>query len=345
MRLPFRPIHHWAELASQIDRFGIFQTQTIASKLAIPGTASNGTFLSDYFNETLCISGFLNFFNEDFSANVARPLQQYGTTLVEICVGVWGKHSFESRNSDMKRLTIVASAVIAVGAAAPAIAADLPARAPVYTKAPAIVDAAYNWSGFYAGINGGGAIGKVDWTNDGGLGDEGSHNLSGGTVGGQIGYRWQLNSWVFGLEGQGNWADFSGSNASNLSAVFGGPTTNQTKIDAFGLFTGQIGYAWDRTLFYVNGGAAVVDNKFTSVTTGPLGGIDTINNTRWGAAVGAGFEYAFAPNWSVGFQYDHLFLGTKDINDGFIADRIKEDVDLFTARVNYKFGGPLVARY
>jgi outer membrane immunogenic protein len=244
----------------------------------------------------------------------------------------------------MKRATILAAVALAVGAAAPAVAADLPARAPAtYTKAPAIVEPIYDWSGFYVGINGGGATGRVDWTDDSGLGDEGSHNPTGGTVGGQFGYRWQMSSWVFGLEAQGNWADFSGSNISNLSAVFGGTTTNQTKTDAFGLFTGQIGYAWDRALFYVNGGAAVVDNKYTSTTVGQ--GFDTINDTRWGAAVGAGFEYAFAPNWSVGFQYDHLFMGTKDINDGFITDNIKQDVDVFTARLNYKFGGPVVARY
>jgi outer membrane immunogenic protein len=245
----------------------------------------------------------------------------------------------------MKRVIILATAAIAVGAAAPAVAADLPARAHVYTKAPAMVQAAYDWSGFYIGINGGGATGHVDWSNDAGLGDEGSHNPSGGTVGGQIGYRWQMSSWVFGVEAQGNWADFSGSNVSNLSALFGGTTTNQTKVDAFGLFTGQIGYAVDRALFYVNGGAAVTDNKYTSITTGPLGGIDTLNDTRWGAAIGAGFEYAFAPSWSLGFQYDHLFMGTKDINDGFITDNIKQNVDLFTARLNYKFGGPVVARY
>ena len=122
-------------------------------------------------------------------------------------------------------------------------------------------------------------------------------------------------------------------------------TTNQTKIDSFGLFTGQIGYAWDRTLLYVKGGAAVTDNKYTSITTGV--GVDTANETRWGAAVGAGIEYAFVPGWSVGFEYDHLFMGNNDVvsNAGFIADHIKEDVDLFTARVNYKFGGPVGARY
>jgi outer membrane immunogenic protein len=241
----------------------------------------------------------------------------------------------------MNRLSLLAAAAIAVGAAAPALAADLPARAPApYTKAPAIVQAAYDWSGFYVGINGGGATSNIDWNLDG-VGDEGSHHATGGTVGGQVGYRWQMSSWVFGLEAQGNWADFKGSNISQIDLV----STNQTKIDSFGLFTGQIGYAWDRALVYVKGGAAVTDNKYVSTTPGV--GFDTANETRWGATVGVGFEYAIAPSWSLGFEYDHLFMGNNDVvsNAGFIADHIKEDVDLFTARVNYKFGGPVVARY
>jgi outer membrane immunogenic protein len=245
----------------------------------------------------------------------------------------------------MKKISFLAAA-FAVGAVAPALAADLPARAPAYTKAPAIVEAAYDWSGFYIGINGGGATGNVNWNADpipGPAGDEGSHHPSGGTVGGQIGYRWQMSSWVFGLEAQGNWADFSGSNVSLLA----NNTTNTTKINSFGLFTGQIGYAWDRALIYVKGGGAVTDNRFTSITTGPLGGIDSTSETRWGAALGVGIEYAFAPGWSLGFEYDHLFMGNNDVtsNLGFFSDHIKEDVDLFTARVNYKFGGPVVARY
>ena len=236
----------------------------------------------------------------------------------------------------MKRLTILTAAAIAVGAAAPAVAADLPARPPAtYLKAPAIVAAAYDWSGFYAGINGGGAISRFDWNEDG-FGDEGSHNATGGTVGGQIGYRWQMSSLVFGIEAQGNWADFSGNNISLQTGL-----QNQTKIDAFGLFTGQIGYAWDRALFYVKGGAAVTDNKYNAFT-GPGGAIiDNGSETRWGASVGVGFEYALAPNWSLGFEYDHLFMGNNDVI--FVSgtgDHISENVDLFTARINYKFGGP-----
>ncbi|WP_298257426.1 porin family protein [Bradyrhizobium sp.] len=246
----------------------------------------------------------------------------------------------------MNKVTILAAVAIAVGAAAPAVAADLPARAPApYTKAPAMVEAAYDWSGFYIGINGGGATSNFDWSADG-FGEEGSHNATGGTFGGQVGYRWQMmNSWVFGLEAQGNWADFRGSNISLLSAnpEFAGDQ-NQSKIDAFGLFTGQIGYAWDRALVYVKGGAAVTDNRYNVFNGGAL--IDNATETRWGATAGVGFEYAFAPNWSLGFEYDHLFMGTNDVT--FVStqgEQIKQDVDLFTARLNYKFGGPSYARY
>jgi outer membrane immunogenic protein len=62
--------------------------------------------------------------------------------------------------------------------------------------------------------------------------------------------------------------------------------------------------------------------------------VDTANETRWGATLGVGIEYAIAQNWSLGFEYDHLFMGNRDVNSPaglLIADHIKEDVDLFTA--------------
>ncbi|HLJ00080.1 MAG TPA: outer membrane beta-barrel protein [Bradyrhizobium sp.] len=247
----------------------------------------------------------------------------------------------------MKRLTIFVAAAIALGAAVPALAADLPAR--TYTKAPTIVPAAvYDWSGFYIGLNGGGGFSHNNWDLLTGVtGPEGSHDASGGTIGGQIGYRWQMTNWVFGLEAQGNWADFRGDNVSLVI-----PTNrNQTRLDAFGLFTGQIGYAWNNALLYVKGGAAVTDDRYRifSVPTGAL--LATANDTRWGSAVGVGFEYGLAPNWSLGFEYDHLFLDgrnesfTTPAGLAFGTDRIRQDVDLFTARLNYKFGGPVVARY
>ncbi len=250
----------------------------------------------------------------------------------------------------MKKFLLLTTAALALGVA-PAVAADLAARP--YTKAPPpIVAPIYDWSGFYIGINGGGGTSHKCW-DDLTLGfarSEGCHNATGGTFGGQIGYRWQMASWVFGLEAQGNWSDFRGD---NISTLFPADFRNQSRIDSFGLFTGQVGYAWNNALLYVKGGAAVTDDRYRvfDVPTGLID--DRASETRWGAAVGVGFEYGITPNLSLGFEYDHMFMGSRDVNfffpGGFdFNERIHQDVDVFLARLNFKFGGyggPAVARY
>src|ERR1700742_2561130 len=196
----------------------------------------------------------------------------------------------ELDSSMKKNLLLVTASLVALGAAAPATAADLAGRP--YTKAPPMVQAAYDWSGFYVGLNGGGGTSHKCW-DIAGL-SEGCHDATGGTVGGQVGYRWQTGPIVFGVEAQGNWADFTGD---NVSLVFPGDR-NRTKIDAFGLFTGQVGYAFNNALIYVKGGAAVVDDKY-SILTNPGGALlASASETRWGGVVGVGIEYGFAPNWT-----------------------------------------------
>ena len=249
----------------------------------------------------------------------------------------------------MKKILFATASLIALGAAVPAAAADLGARP--YTKAPPMIAAVYDWSGFYIGANGGWGSSRKCWdfvTPAGAfVAAEGCHDASGGTVGGQVGYRWQSGTWVFGVEAQGNWADFKGNNISLLTGL-----RNESRVDAFGLFTGQIGYAANNVLFYLKGGAAVTSDRFRTFT--PVGNVltsSTNDDTRWGGAVGVGLEYGFAPNWSVGIEYDHLFMQDRTYTfttpGGVFAgnDRIRQDVDLITARVNYKFGGPIVAKY
>jgi outer membrane immunogenic protein len=253
----------------------------------------------------------------------------------------------------MKKFALgMLAAVAMTGSAA---AADLAARP--YTKAPApVIAAAYDWSGFYLGINGGGGWSHKCWDRTAGRNTlfvtaiaEGCHDASGGTIGGQVGYRWQAGNWVFGLEGQGNWADFTGSNPS----LFFGNVTNRTKVDAFGMVTGQIGYTWNNVLGYVKGGAAVTHDKYDGVITNTGFVFDRATETRWGGAIGAGLEYGFAPNWSVAVEYDHLFMGSRNliltstIVPGALSrgETIRQDVDMVTARINYRFGGPVVARY
>ena len=110
-------------------------------------------------------------------------------------------------------------------------------------------------------------------------------------------------------------------------------------------------YAVNNVLLYVKGGAAVTSNSNRiNKAGGALAGV-TGDDTRWGGTIGAGLEYAFAPNWSVGVEYNHLFMQDRTYNfttpagAALGADRIRQDVDLVTARLNYRFGGPVIAKY
>lgn len=144
----------------------------------------------------------------------------------------------------MKNLLLLTASIVAVNAAVPAFGADL-APQPVQSNAPqlSVAPAICDWTGYYMGINGGWGSSHNCW-DFAGVTPEGCHGTTAGTIGGQIGYRWQMFNVVYGVEGQGDWADFSGS---NISTAF--PSNiNRTKTDAFGLLTGQIGYAFKTVL-------------------------------------------------------------------------------------------------
>jgi outer membrane immunogenic protein len=262
----------------------------------------------------------------------------------------------------MKKILVAAVGLLALGAA-PALAADLPVKAK-----PVPVVPVWNWSGFYIGFNGGGASSHDCWnlTNIVGVPvniADGCHDATGGVVGGQVGYRWQwASNWVFGIEAQGDWAGLKGQGFSVLPAPFP-PLNNQTKIDGLGLFTGQVGYAFNgwatnSVLLYLKGGAAVVDDRYNGNVPLLLTNIDTARETRWGGTVGAGVELGFAPGWSVAIEYDHIFTSSSNNTFTFSpaafpfvgtsrGESIRQDIDMATARVNYTFnwGGPVVAKY
>ena len=249
----------------------------------------------------------------------------------------------------MKKFLLGTVGLIALGMAAPASAADMAVKAaPVPYVAPM-----YNWSGFYIGANGGWGSSRNCWgivPVAGATIADGCASRSGGVIGGQLGYRWQSGQFVFGLEGQGDWADLSGSRVSIFNPAF----STGVRVDALGLITGQVGYAWNASLFYLKGGAASVRNRYD--VWGPGGVLAaTASSNKWGGALGVGWEYGFAPNWSFGIEYDRLFMG--DANNSFsvpnpllagAANRIGQDVDIFTLRLNYRFGwggSPVVAKY
>jgi outer membrane immunogenic protein len=206
----------------------------------------------------------------------------------------------------------------------------------------------------------------------------GGGRRSGVIGGGQVGYNWQINQFVLGVEADAVGTGLNGSSAS-ATRSFGPPvllaTVNQTvtvdfgHIDWMASFRGRAGFAVDRALFYVTGGAAVAEfgGSTTTLVNGPGIAIPAGtfvatnggNSTRWGWTVGGGIEWAFSPNWSVAGEYRHTDFGNRattfDIPSGLAAAPIfatgtsssRLTVDQATARINYRFnwGGPVVARY
>ena len=154
----------------------------------------------------------------------------------------------------MKRVILAGvSAIAVVTMMSAANAADLPRRhAAMPVKAPEYV-AAFNWTGAYIGINGGGGWGRSNWS---AIGTD--FNTSGGMVGGTIGYNWQTGPAVFGLEGDLDWSGVKGDTSCGVAG------TCETRNDWLGTARGRIGYAFNRVMPYVTGGLAVGNIKATS---------------------------------------------------------------------------------
>jgi len=254
---------------------------------------------------------------------------------------------------------LFAAIVAFIFAGGSALAADLPTKAPYYKAPP---PAYFSWTGFYIGAHGGVDWFHKDWdvpltpTNIAGgcLGcprPAGAQNDSSWLAGVQAGFNYQVSQWVFGVEAQTSWTRLRGHDTNLLI----GPTVNDnSKTDNIGTIAARFGLAWDRTLFFVKGGGAWAhDRFFTAFATNPTVALQSTTDTRWGWMIGGGIEYAFWTNWSVKVEYDHLDFGrdreTLQPQPGcgclpFQYD-IRQTVDLVKVGINYRFGGPISARY
>jgi outer membrane immunogenic protein len=224
-----------------------------------------------------------------------------------------------------------------------ALAADI-AR-PMYKAPPAgVMPVAYDWTGFYIGGHVGYGWADKSWTDSFGL--AATHHADGFLGGGQVGFNYQINQFVFGVEGDVSWANLSGSQTVPL--LGGGTDTINSNVDWTSTLTGRLGLAFDRWLVYGKGGVAWAGDRFsTSRYTAPF--VTEISDTRWGWTAGAGVEYAFAPQWSAKLEYNYMDFGTR--NYTFAAGGISTDIDqqihAVKFGINYKFGGggPIMARY
>jgi outer membrane immunogenic protein len=227
----------------------------------------------------------------------------------------------------MKRILLTWAGLLALaGSIGAAQAADLsrpppPAAAPYYSPA-------YNWTGFYAGLNGGGAFGDSTWS-----AIATTYNVSGGMIGGQLGYNWQMGQFVWGLEGDADWASLSGNTTS--PACFPAIAPCFTKSDFLATFRGRLGVAFDRFMPYATGGLAI-GNIRTSTTTIP--GVD-LTNVGW--TVGAGLEFAIAGPWTAKVEY--LFVDLGNVGCGFACgfagpgNTVSLTENVIRAGINYRF--------
>ncbi len=238
-----------------------------------------------------------------------------------------------SMNKVMSRITksrlnglalVSAIALSGFAMAAPAWAADL-SVAPLYKAPPVVATPAYNWSGFYLGVNGGGGWGTSNWDSAGSL------NVSGAVAGGTAGFNWQMGHAVLGLEGDVDWSNLKGTTTSAACAP-GCSTGNDWLATA----RGRAGYAFDRVMPYVTGGLAVGDIKAN--TPGFAGATQT--NAGWTA--GGGVELALSNNWTAKAEYLHVDLG--NMNCGFNCglspnNNVSLKSDLVRGGLNFRFGG------
>ncbi|MCC6946921.1 MAG: porin family protein [Bradyrhizobiaceae bacterium] len=221
----------------------------------------------------------------------------------------------------MKR-TILLSAVAAwaLGAGA-AFAADMPARAPVVTKAPPAI-ALFNWSGFYVGGQLGYLWGDNDFVNITGAGPA-PFDVDGVLAGGHVGANFQNGTWVYGVEADANWSNADGDDGG------AGGIVDALRLRAEGSVRARLGVANNNVLYYVTGGWAWANVRHTDSAGFAL--TDTLN----GWTAGGGVAVAATPNWIWALEYRYSDYGSVT-GTGFNTVRHDLNSHQITARASWK---------
>jgi len=238
------------------------------------------------------------------------------------------------------------TAVAMLSATSVAYADGLPANnTPV--ASPAAASSTYDWSGYFVGINGGygmshSEIGNVKF----GSGqlysypdEDGSFNMTGGLVGGQIGYTHQVGNIVLGLEADLDYAGMKGTYAFPPP----NPVDLDGKLESLGTLRARFGYAFDNVLIFATGGLAYAETHASLASV--VGPVITASGSKSyvGYAAGGGVEYGLTSNWSVKAEYLYMDLGEKTNSFTFTGNAAQAAADIsLTAEVgrvgvNYRF--------
>jgi outer membrane immunogenic protein len=242
------------------------------------------------------------------------------------------------------RILVMAVLMLAAGAGA-ASAADL---RPMPARLPPPIQAVYNWTGFYLGVNvgGGWSNANTDFSTAGfpSFASVDNH-MAGAIAGGQVGYNWQSGAWVFGVEADFQYSGMKGGISApcpggicdGLAASF------DQRMPWFGTARGRVGYASMGWLIYATGGYAY--SRLESNAFASAGGIAVDverKESRHGWTAGGGIEVAFAGNWSAKVEYLYMDFGKHDgswtLTDlPIITDSTHLQSNIVRGGVNYRF--------
>jgi len=248
----------------------------------------------------------------------------------------------------MKRIFLTTASLGVLGLLSPAFGADLP----IYSKAPA--PPVYDWTGFYVGVFGGGGYGNHNVNNQTGQSATftnftANYSSQGGVAGGEAGYNWQSGSYVVGLEGDLFWTSVKGSDSIAFAQ---GAFPGVTGVDADNLRWGgtvraRVGYTIDRWMLFFTGGYAFgdIDHTNTAAT------IDKFTVHANGLTGGGGIAYALTNNVIGKFEYRYTNYngynrpGNPLTPNGQFPYTTESTYSVVTIGLDFKFGGPVVAKY
>lgn len=241
--------------------------------------------------------------------------------------------------------------------------AALPADMPLKAKAPAVP--AFSWTGCYVGVNAGGGSSGSNFATSVGAGTHltdpgdlatvgasgtGSANGSSFIGGGQLGCNLQSGSFVFGVEGDGDYfrtsPTFTATGTLSTKDTFA--ITDAVTTDWLATMRPRFGIVSDRTLIFLTGGAAFTRATRAQSYTDTLGaaGSSSMSSSLVGWTAGAGVEYAWSDHWSIKAEYLFASFSSKSFLTG-VVDTVggtnllhgAADLTIQTARagLNYKF--------
>ena len=243
----------------------------------------------------------------------------------------------------MKRTLLTAVSIGVLGPLSPALGADLP-----YAKAPVAVASVYDWTGFYVGGFGGGGLGNHNYNNANGPAGFANftvnYDSTGAIGGGEVGYNAQSGNYLVGVEADAFWSGIKGSDASQQLGVI-----DQSNLRWGGTLRARGGITVDRLLLFFTGGWAFGNIQHTSTAAGFP--VDQFTNHQSGLTAGGGIAYALTDNVIGKFEYRYYDFGRYNRSgnpltpNGQLPYTVDNTYSVVTLGIDFKFGGPVVAKY